>query len=512
MSSSVGHHWIPSVKPHRTKKPDPRWKRQVLGPEPAFEPADGSMEVDTAAAEPPESDSTSAMAIEPDECSDESDSEELDDWEWLRRNDIFSEANFMAPRDSAQPDEWRARREAVERKLKEWEDSPEGIAVNAEVDALLAKSYAADRQSSAVGELELSERTALMFKVSSSGPAASGRLPAAKIVTKEQLLLVWKAIEAVAKDRGKQLTRAYGNFDKLCGLGWLLGDVMCGRLIDGDEAYKIGRRLGKYASGLKAEFDAPLRRWGKRKFDNDQARERDRVAAAAEEAEIRSGIVCIGLEEEADELAAAALAAAARAAAAPEAPASLMPPPPPRPPRPPQPPPQPPAPSERQELHMMLRAAEKAVAHGEGAFAAANRERDQAKAAWEFVLSETRNPRRAAQIPEERRAQWEKQEASRLEAARVRYTAAERAIWPYEKAVREAKFEAEEVRRDLDEYEKEQRRQGRMMAQEFVNEGKWEQIRGSIAANNALHNPGDPEYIALTVEGYTKLHSQWKLM
>eukprot|EP00966_Prymnesium_polylepis_P148812 3438210-Prymnesium_polylepis.1 len=59
-----------------------------------------------------------------------------------------------------------------------------------------------------------------------------------------------------------------------------------------------------------------------------------------------------------------------------------------------------------------------------------------------------------------------------------------------------------EARLDLDEYEEDQRRQhvARRMAQEFVNEETWEQIRGTIAENNALYNPGDPEYIALTVE------------
>ena len=45
-----------------------------------------------------------------------------------------------------------------------------------------------------------------------------------------------------------------------------------------------------------------------------------------------------------------------------------------------------------------------------------------------------------------------------------------------------------------------------------MNEQKWEQIGEAIANNNALCNPGDPEYIALTVEGYTKLHSRWKLL
>ena len=248
---------------------------QGPGAVPLGEPADVTMEEAAAAAEPPESENISTAAIEPDERSEESDSSEHDDWEWLRQNDMFFEGLYYPHRDSAQPDEWRARREVVERKRAEWEASPEGIALNAEVDALLAKSYQAHERSGAVGQLEFDERTELMFKVSNSGPVASGRLPAAKFVTKEQLYLAWKAIDAVVKDRGKQLTRSYGNFDKLCGLGWLLGDVMCGRLIDGDEAYRIGRRLGKYASGLKAEFDAPSRRVGKRKYASDEERERE---------------------------------------------------------------------------------------------------------------------------------------------------------------------------------------------------------------------------------------------
>ena len=308
------------------------------------EPADVTMEEAAAAAERPESENRPAAAIEPDERSEESDSSELDDWEWLRQNDTFFDGLYYPPRVSAQPDEWRARREEVERKHAEFEASPEGIALNAEVDALLAKWYSSPawlglRQE--LGELELTERAALMFKVERSGPVASGRLPCAQIVTKEQLYLAWKAIEDVAKDRGRGLTQAYGNFDKLCGLGWLLGDVMCGRLIDGTDAYGIGRRLGKSASKLMAEFDAPLRRVGKRKYASDEERERDRAAAAEEEAAIRRESVVIGLEEE---------------AAAPAAPTSETPPPPP----PPQPPPAPaPRNPERHERLKLLREADR---------------------------------------------------------------------------------------------------------------------------------------------------------
>ena len=71
---------------------------------PLGEAPDAAKEEAVASAAPPEPESRSTAAIEPVERSDESDSEELDDWEWLRQNDIFSESNFMPPRDSAQPD------------------------------------------------------------------------------------------------------------------------------------------------------------------------------------------------------------------------------------------------------------------------------------------------------------------------------------------------------------------------------------------------------------------------
>ena len=86
---------------------------------PLGEPADVTMAEAAEAAEPPEADSPSMVALEPDERSEASSESELDDWEWLRHYDVFMEANFMPPRDSAQPDEWRARREAVTRMRKE---------------------------------------------------------------------------------------------------------------------------------------------------------------------------------------------------------------------------------------------------------------------------------------------------------------------------------------------------------------------------------------------------------
>ena len=175
---------------------------------PPGEAPDDPMQGAAAAAEAPVLESSSAADISMVDTADgdSEGSEELDDWEFIRQHDV--EVTFMPPRDSAQPDEWRARREALERKLAEWKKSPEGIACHAEVDALLARSYQALGLSSGVGELEFVERVALMFKEENSGPVASGRLPAAKIITLEQLAFAWKAIEACMKQRGRALSRS----------------------------------------------------------------------------------------------------------------------------------------------------------------------------------------------------------------------------------------------------------------------------------------------------------------
>ena len=453
-----------------------------------------AMDVDPAAGEAPESGIRFTATTPPVDTADaESEgSEELDDWEWIRRHDF--EVTVMPPRDSARPDEWRARREELERKLAEWEASPEGVACNAEVDALLARSYQAKGMFLGVGELEFVERAALMFKVENSGPVASGRLPAAKVITLEQLAFAWKAIEACVKPpAGRALSRAFGNFDKYVGLGWLLGDVQCGRLIDGTLAYAVGRKLGKRAPGLKAEFDAPLRRVGKRSHRDAETREHERAAAAEEEAWLRRQPVDTGLEEEAAAPAAAALA-------------SEMPTPPPRP--PPAPAPRNP---ERLERLKLLREADALVSNAEGALATAIRARDQAKAAWEYAGEQYSNPHRSAQIPEDRWAAWDKQEKAALDAARVRYTAAEWAIGDPEQALFLAKHEAKEARFELDEFEKEQRRQGRRQAREAEEAEKWEQIKEGIAYNNTLHAPSDPGYWEPDAWEYTQLHRLWKL-
>ena len=467
---------------------------------PLGEPPDVPMEEAAAASEPPQSESRSTAAIEPDERSDESESSELDDMEWLRHNDMEFEDWYRVHGDSAQPDELRARREVAKRMRSEWKASPEGVACNAEVDALLARSAAAWGLASDVGQLEFDQRTELMFKVDSSGPVASGRLPLVQIVTKEQLSFAWKAIEACMKQRGRELSRAYGNFDKYVGFGWLLGDVQCGRLIDGTVAYTVGRKLGKRAPGLKAEFDAPLRRVGKHSHKDDETCERERAAAAEEEARLRREPVDTGLEE----------GAAALAAPTPAASTSEMPPPPPRPPpRPPQPPPR----SERVELLKALREAEAVVIQAEGAVAATKRDRDQAQVAWQYAREQAANRHVISQISDDKLKwkAWNQQQETNMQICRARLRAAVDAVGAAEQAQFWAKHEAKEARIEYDEYEKAQRREGRRRAKEAEEEKKWRQIAEGINHNNAMHAPGDPKYWEPDAWEYTQLHRMWKL-
>ena len=166
---------------------------------------------------------------------------------------------------------------------------------------------------------------------------------------------------------------------------------------------------------------------------------------------------------------------------------------------------------ERFELLKMLRIAERAVAHAEGAVAAAVRARDRAKAAWEYAREHYSNPHRSAQIPDDRWAAWNQQEKAALDAARLHCLAAARATGEPEEALFWAKHEAKEARFELDEFEKAQRRQGRRRAQEAEDAEKWVQIKEMIEENHTLHVPNNPDYWEPDAWEYEQLHRLWKL-
>ena len=90
-----------------------------------------------------------------------------------------------------------------------------------------------------------------MFAVGASGPAASG-LP--RLAPKATKLLVklaatfMKDLEKVAVDA---LSAAYGNFDRLVGLGWLLADAVGMPLLTRETAYAVDLKARREASYIQ---------------------------------------------------------------------------------------------------------------------------------------------------------------------------------------------------------------------------------------------------------------------
>ena len=144
---------------------------------------------------------------------------------------------------------------------------------------------------------ELKERDELMFTVETSEPVATGRGSAMPHATKELVQRVWDLALALPDERRDALSRAYGNFDKVVMMGWLIGDVVLGRQIDRADAHAVGRKVGKLGPTFKAEFGAPSRRVGKRKWQSEEARARADAEASAEESRLRRDRVSLPLPE-----------------------------------------------------------------------------------------------------------------------------------------------------------------------------------------------------------------------
>ena len=132
---------------------------------------------------------------------------------------------------------------------------------------------------------EATARVATMFDVSAKAVAASGRPGSMEKPSKELVLICWKVIRALCEKQGKALSAVFGNFDQLVGQGWLIGDMVLGRLIDKGDAFAIGRKAGKLGPTLEAAFAAPRKRvLGLKLVDAEQHSRELAMAATAEKA------------------------------------------------------------------------------------------------------------------------------------------------------------------------------------------------------------------------------------
>ena len=168
------------------------------------------------------------------------------------------------------------------------------------------------------------------------------------------------------------------------------------------------------------------------------------------------------------------------------------------------------APSQRLALLRALRAADADAIPAEGALAAAKREKEQAQTAWDTSCRTTcAILSRASQISDER---WEEL-GKEAERRRQRLIAATIALGDAEQARRTAKFNAEEARRDLTEYEstcaQRERFEMQMSIEQLKHKEKGEQILQAIEDANLGLAPGDPGYRVPGLDEYMYISEHW---
>ena len=123
----------------------------------------------------------------------------------------------------------------------------------------------------------VAERIAAMFVVGASGPQASGLPTLAPDANRKIVKLGSAAIndrKLLPKERVDELSKSFGNFDRVVGLGWLLGDAVLGPpLLSRQQAYDVG---------LKARREAGYIEKAEKKLKNDASREKSKMLGQSE--------------------------------------------------------------------------------------------------------------------------------------------------------------------------------------------------------------------------------------
>ena len=107
------------------------------------------------------------------------------------------------------------------------------------------------------------ERCSAMFPLDAQGAVASGMPQFAERATMGFIDLAYRAVCKLCEQHGKALSKAYGNFDRIVGLGWLVADALGAALVSRETAYTIGIKLRKLPDALKAD-QAAARKEGTR--------------------------------------------------------------------------------------------------------------------------------------------------------------------------------------------------------------------------------------------------------
>jgi hypothetical protein len=122
-----------------------------------------------------------------------------------------------------------------------------------------APKQVSEAEEDAVAEMTaaaFSERRSKMFDAEKAGPTRSGLRRIAVTVTKKLVQLAWVAISELSDNTIKLLSTAYGNFDRVVAVGWLIADAMGHSLIERASAHAIGLKARRIAGSVKTDTAA----------------------------------------------------------------------------------------------------------------------------------------------------------------------------------------------------------------------------------------------------------------
>ena len=151
-----------------------------------------------------------------------------------------------------------------------------------------------DEPDSPLTATAVAERAAAMFVVGSAGTQASGRPPFGSAATKQLVQLAFTAVNELCDELGTQLSDSFGNFDRVVGLGWLLGDAVGAPLLSQKQAHAVGLKARRDAVAIKAAIK-DLKKPASRIKKDDPKRQEAEVQAENKEAALLRETIDLGI-------------------------------------------------------------------------------------------------------------------------------------------------------------------------------------------------------------------------
>jgi hypothetical protein len=131
----------------------------------------------------------------------------------------------------------------------------------------------------------------MMFVKERPAATASGLGKAITEATGAAVLLAWKAVEAWPKAYINELSLAFGNFDRVVSLGWLVGDLLGMQRLSQPHAFRVGGSAARVAKKIDGDIKLLRKKAGKLKLEDPRRCEVAAAALVEEEALLRTPFI-----------------------------------------------------------------------------------------------------------------------------------------------------------------------------------------------------------------------------